>query len=38
MPNTGEASSDLAGAVSSALMLGAFALVARRRRKDEEMD
>ncbi|HFI0468369.1 TPA: LPXTG cell wall anchor domain-containing protein [Streptococcus suis] len=38
MPNTGEETSTTVGAVSAAMLLGAFALKARRRRKDEETE
>ncbi|HFU4552383.1 TPA: LPXTG cell wall anchor domain-containing protein [Streptococcus suis] len=36
LPNTGEERMEVAGAVSAAMLLGAFALTARRRRKKDE--
>ncbi|HFI0564451.1 TPA: LPXTG cell wall anchor domain-containing protein [Streptococcus suis] len=39
MPDTGEERIGVAGAVSAAMLLGAFALTARyRRKKDEETE
>ncbi|HFI0238263.1 TPA: LPXTG cell wall anchor domain-containing protein [Streptococcus suis] len=38
LPNTGEETPTTVGAVSAVMLLGAFALKARRRRKDEEAD
>ncbi|HFI0796656.1 TPA: LPXTG cell wall anchor domain-containing protein [Streptococcus suis] len=39
LPNTGEERMEVTGAVGSVMLLGAFALVAKRRRKkDEETD
>ncbi|NRG69744.1 LPXTG cell wall anchor domain-containing protein [Streptococcus suis] len=36
LPSTGEERIEVAGAVSAAMLLGAFALTARRRRKNDE--
>ncbi|HFI0039512.1 TPA: LPXTG cell wall anchor domain-containing protein [Streptococcus suis] len=36
LPNTGEQSSSAAGAIGASVLLGAFALTAKRRRKNEQ--